>query len=68
MTVRRTSDVSNAKTLKPRGKTFEEFLFQLRFGDFDLDGFVDLFGVAAAVVGVVFDGRGEEGVDEGCFA
>ena len=51
-----------------RESDFEELLFQLRFGDLDLDGLVDLLGVAATVVGVVLDGGREEGVDEGGLA
>ena len=47
---------------------FEELLLQLGLGDLDLDRLVDLLGVAAAVVGVVLDGRAEEGVDEGRLA
>lgn len=47
---------------------FEEFLLQFGFGDLDLDGLVDLLGVAAAMVGVVLDGGREEGVDEGGLA
>lgn len=48
-----------------RALTLEELLFELGLGDLDLDGLVDLLGVTAAVVGVVLDGGGEEGVDEG---
>ena len=46
----------------------EELLLQLCFGDFDFDSLVDLLGVAAAMIGVVLDGGGEEGVDEGRLA
>lgn len=45
--------------------TLEELLFQLCLCDLDLDGLVHLLHVAALVVGVVFDGGGEERVDEG---
>jgi len=48
--------------------TLEELLLQLGLGDLDLDGLVDLLGVTAAVVGVVLDGGGEEGVDKGGLA
>lgn len=46
----------------------EELLLQLGLGDLDLDGLVDLLGVAAAMIGVVLDRGGEEGVDEGRLA
>jgi hypothetical protein len=46
-------------------RTLEELLFQLSLCDFDFNGFINLLVVAALVVGVVFDGCGEEGVDEG---
>jgi hypothetical protein len=45
--------------------TLEKLLLKLGLGDLDLDGLVDLLRVTAAVVGVVLDGGGEEGVDEG---
>ena len=48
--------------------TLEELLLQLSLGDLDLDSLVDLLRMAAAVVGVVLDGSGEEGVDEGGLA
>ena len=48
--------------------TLEELLLQLGLGDLDLDGLVDLLRVTAAVIGVVLDGGGEEGVDEGGLA
>jgi hypothetical protein len=48
--------------------TLEELLLKLGLGDLDLDGLVDLLRVTAAVVGVVLDGGGEEGVDEGGLA
>ncbi|KAH9822081.1 hypothetical protein Tdes44962_MAKER04756 [Teratosphaeria destructans] len=46
----------------------EELLLQLGLGDFNLDGLVDLLRVTSAVVGVVLDGGGEEGIDEGGLA
>ena len=48
--------------------TLEELLLKLGLGDLDLDGLVDLLRMTAAVVGVVLDGGGEEGVDEGGLA
>jgi hypothetical protein len=45
--------------------TFEELLFQFGLCDLDLDGLVDLLGMPLLVVGVVLDGGGEKGVDEG---
>jgi hypothetical protein len=45
--------------------TLEELLLQLGLGDLDLDGLVYLLLVAALVIRVVLDGRGEEGVDKG---
>lgn len=43
----------------------EELLLKLGLGDLDLNSFVNLLGVASAVVGVVLDRRAEECVDEG---
>lgn len=51
-----------------RALTFEELLLKLGLGDLNLDSLVDLLCVATAVVGVVLDGGGEEGVDEGGLA
>jgi hypothetical protein len=51
-----------------RALTLEELLLELGLGDLDLDGLVDLLCVTAAVVGVVLDGGGEKGVDEGGLA
>jgi hypothetical protein len=48
--------------------TFEELLLELGLCDFDFDRLVDLLGMSSLVVGVVFDGGGEEGVDEGGLA
>ena len=46
----------------------EELLFQLCLGDLDLNRLVNLLGVTAAMVCVVLDGGGEEGVNEGSLA
>ena len=51
-----------------RALTLEELLLELGLGDLDLDSLVDLLCVTAAVVGVVLDGGGEKGVDEGGLA
>jgi hypothetical protein len=51
-----------------RALTLEELLLELGLGDLDLDSLVDLLCVTAAVVGVVLDGGGKEGVDEGGLA
>jgi hypothetical protein len=48
--------------------TFEELLLELSLCDFNFDSLVDLLGMSSFVVGVVFDGGGEEGVDEGGLA
>ena len=48
--------------------TLEELLLELGLGDLNLDRLVDLLLVPALVIGVVLDGRGEEGVDEGRLA
>lgn len=48
--------------------TLEELLLELGLGDLDLDGLVNLLLVTALVVGIVLDGGGEEGVDEGSLA
>jgi hypothetical protein len=45
--------------------TLEELLLKLGLGDLNLDGLVHLLVVSSFVVGVVLDGGGEEGVDEG---
>jgi hypothetical protein len=51
-----------------RALTLEELLLQLGLGDLDFDSLVNLLGMTATVVGVVLDGGGEEGVDEGCLS
>jgi hypothetical protein len=48
--------------------TLEELLLQLGLGDLDFDSLVNLLRMTAAVVGVVLDGGGEEGVDEGSLS
>lgn len=48
--------------------TLEELFLQLSLGDLDLHGLVDLLLVPALVVGIVLDGGGEKGVDEGGLA
>lgn len=52
---------------RPR-PTLEELLLQFSLRDLDLDGLVDLLLMSPLVVGIVLDGRGEEGVDEGRLA
>jgi len=49
-------------------RTLEELLLELGLRDFDFDSLVNLLLVTAAVVCVVLDGGGEEGVDEGGLA
>lgn len=48
--------------------TLEELLLELCLGDFDFHRLVHLFVVTTLVIGVVLDGGGEKGVDEGRFA
>lgn len=43
----------------------EELLLELSLCDFDFDSLVHLLVVSSLVVGVILDGGGEEGVDEG---
>lgn len=50
------------------GRTFEELLLKLSLGNLNLHGSVDLLLVAALVIGIVLNGGGEEGVDEGCLS
>lgn len=57
--------VSKAGGVDDSQADLEELLFQLCLGDLDLDGLVHLLSMTAAMVGVVLDGRAEEGVDEG---
>lgn len=42
----------------------EKFLLQFGLGDLNFDRLVNLLGMAAAVIGVILNGCGEEGVDE----
>lgn len=65
MTVSRTGGVSTMRCVPWYLPTFEELLFQLSLGDLDLDRLVDLLCMSLFVIGVVLDGRGEEGVDKG---
>jgi hypothetical protein len=58
------SDQSDVKQVR----TFEELFLELSLCDFDFNRLVNLLVMAALVVGVVLDGRGEEGVDEGGLA
>lgn len=75
MTVRRTIDLLSAHLLKTsvvwtrkETHTLEELLFQLGFGDLNLDGLVDLLLVSLFVVGVVLDRCREKCVDESGLA
>lgn len=67
MTVRRTGAVSTWRVRAGpwAGRTLEELLLELGLCDFNLDRLVHLLVVASLVVGIVLDGGGEEGVDEG---
>jgi len=64
MTVRRTvSSIRQAISMEPILDsvmvTFEELFFQLGLGNLNLNGLVDLFGMAASVIGVILDGSRE---------
>ena len=48
--------------------TLEELLLELSLGDLNLDSLVHLLVVSSLVVGIVLDGGGEEGVDEGSLS
>jgi hypothetical protein len=48
--------------------TFEEFLFQLRFCNLNLNSLVHLLCVSALVVCIVLDRGGKECVDKGCLS
>ena len=50
--------------MRSRYGTFEKLLLQLSLCDLNLHSLVNLLVVAALVVRIVLDGRGEEGVDE----
>ena len=60
--------VAKARRIDDGQSDLEELLLELCLGDLDLDGLIDLLGVAATVVGVVLDGGAEESVDEGGLA
>jgi hypothetical protein len=64
MTVRRTGCVSQRPGITWCSLTLEELLLELGLGDLDLDRLVHLLVVSSLVVGVVFDRRGEQRVDE----
>jgi hypothetical protein len=57
--------VSLGQLLERALRTLEELLLELGLGDLDLDRLVHLLVVSSLVVGIVLDGGGEEGVDEG---
>jgi hypothetical protein len=48
--------------------TLEELLLELSLGDLNLNRLVHLLVVSSLVVGIVLDGGGEEGVDEGSLS
>ena len=61
MTVRRTAtdnivSPANHYQSSEAFPTFEELLLKLCFGNLDLDGLVNLFGMSTLVIGVVLDG------------
>ena len=69
MTVRRTIAVSQGLLYRRSAIcTLEKLLLKLSLGDLNLDGLVHLLVVSSLVVGIVLDGGGEEGVDEGCLS
>ena len=45
--------------------TFEEFLFQLGFGNLNLNSLINLLCMSALMICIVLDRGGEECVDEG---
>lgn len=49
-------------------RTFEELLLELSLGDLNLNRLVHLLMVSSLVVGIVLDGGGEEGIDEGSLS
>lgn len=57
--------VAEARGVDDGQADLEELLLQLSLCDLDLDGLVDLLLVSPLVIGIVLDGRGEQGVDEG---
>ena len=69
MTVRRTVAVSQGLVSLSRARrTLEELLLELSLRNLDLDSLVHLLVVSSLVIGVVLDGCGEKGVDEGCLS
>lgn len=60
--------VSKTRRVDNRQADLEELLLQLGLGDFNLNGLVNLLGMASAVVGVVLDGGAEKSVDKGGLA
>ena len=70
MTVRRTVAVSQGLVFGRdlARRTLEELLLELSLGDLNLDRLVHLLVVSSLVVGIVLDGGGEKGVDEGCLS
>lgn len=68
MTVRRTYNVSLSCHHLLQSHTLEELLLQLGLCDLNLDCLVHLLMVSSLVIGIVFDGGGEERVDEGRLA
>jgi hypothetical protein len=60
--------VAEAGGVDDRQADLEELLLKLGLCDLNLDRLVHLLVVASLVVGVVLDGGGEEGVDEGRLA
>lgn len=73
MTVKRTIHNVSYRALQLDAKlnishTLEELLFELSLCNLNFHCLIDLFRMAASVVGVVLDCGGEEGVNEGCFS
>lgn len=60
--------VTKARSINDSQADLEELLLQLSLCDLNLHSLVNLLLVSAAVIGVVLDGGGEEGVDEGGLA
>ena len=69
MTVKRTVVISQWFILHGISEcTLEELLLKLGLGNLNLHGLVHLLVVSSLVIGIVFDGRGKESVDEGCLS
>lgn len=69
MTVRRTVKIHPERQLSSSERevlwcTFEELLLQFGLSDLDLNSSVNLLLVTTLVVGIVLDGRREQGVDK----